>query len=63
MQQLEAERAGLHFEGQYTEVDIRGGLPAAFYVDGVEIEPTLDMVKLATAAVRQDGGSSVERQD
>jgi hypothetical protein len=56
------ERIGFHYEGQYMEVEVRAGLPAAFYVDGVEIEPTLEMVKFATAAVRRNGGRNIERQ-
>jgi hypothetical protein len=46
------ERVGFHYQGQYLEADVLGGLPVAIYAGDIEIEPSLDMIRAATAAVR-----------
>lgn len=55
-----SDRVGFHFEGQSLEATVRDGFVDQIYVDGVEVEPTLAMVKVATTAVRrqrpQDSG-------
>lgn len=62
-----SDRVGFHFEGQYLEAEVAGGMVTAVFAEEIEVEPSLAMIRHASTVVRrgirEEDQEQYERRD